>query len=374
MRDKELYQQILGLKAPWVVDSVELDKEKKEIVIRVGLQGSIVLCCPHCDKPMPGYDKRERSWRHLDTCQFTTILTAEVPRGTCTEHGVRQIGVPWAEDGSRFTALFEAFAIDVLREMSKSGAADVLALSWIEVDGIMKRAVERGLKRRKLEGVHLVGVDEKAFRKGQDYVTVVCAIENGAVLYVADERTTKALDGFYEGLSPEERAEIYAVAMDMWQPYIQSTEAHVPGAKIVFDKFHVAKNLSEAVDTVRRQENQKLRKEGDDRLVGTRYDWLINPEKMSAEKRLSFSELRDSNLKTARAWAIKETVASLWAYVNEGSARKFFKRWYNWAIRSRLNPLKKVAQMMKRRLDNILTYLRFPITNAVAEGLNSKIQ
>jgi transposase len=374
MRDKDLYQQILGLKAPWVVESVELNKEKKEVVVKVGLKGSIILCCPECGKPMPGYDQRERSWRHLDTCQFTTILTAAVPRGNCEEHGVRQIGVPWAERGSQFTALFEAFAINVIKEMSRSGAAELLRLSWCEVDGIMRRAVERGIKRRKFKDIHLLGIDEKAFRKGQDYVTVVCDIESGSVLYVGDDRTTNAIDGFYEGLTSKEREEIYAVAMDMWEPYIQSTKDKAPNAEIVFDKFHVAQHLTDAVDKVRRRENKKLRREGDERLVGTRYRWLVNPKRMLPEQRISFRELRDSNLKTARAWAIKETAARLWNYVYVGSARRFFKRWYNWAIRSRLEPVKKVARMIKRRLDNILTYLRIPITNAVVEGINSKIQ
>ena len=374
MRDKELYQQILGLKAPWVVESVELDKEKLEVIVRVTLKGWIVLCCPECDKRMPGYDRRERAWRHLDTCQFTTILKADIPRGACREHGVRRIHVPWAEKGSMFTALFEAFVIDVLKEMSRAGAAGLLRLSWSEVDTIMKRAVERGLKRRRLEDVHLLGIDEKAFRKGQDYVTVVCGIEDAVVRYVGDDRTTESLDRFYEELTAKECEEIYAVAMDMWDPYIDSIEQDLPEAKIVFDKFHIARHLSGAVDKVRRQENERLRGEGGERLVGTRYQWLVNLDRMSPQQHRSFRDLRDSNLKTARAWAIKETAAGLWDYVYEGSARNFFKRWRGWSIRSRLEPLKKVARMMKRRLDNVLTYLRHPITNAVAEGINSKIQ
>ena len=374
MHDKELYQQILGIQRPWFVESVKLDKESEEIQIKVGLKGPVVLCCPDCDKAMPGYDKRERRWRHLDTCQYTTIITADVPRGTCVEHGVRQIGVPWAERGSQFTALFERLAIDWLREASQSAVARQLGISWREAHGIMKRAVERGLVRRNLEEVHLLGVDEKSFKKGHNYFTLVCNLEDGAVLHVKEGRTREALESFYDQLNDETRKEIYAVAMDMWEPYVKATEDRVPETTIVFDKFHVVRYLVEAVDKVRRQENKLLRTQGDDRLVGTKYSWLTNPSRMPSHQRADFQALRRGNLKTARAWAIKETLSNLWNYVYEGSARKFFKSWYGWARRSRLDPIKKAAKTVANHLDNILTYLKFPITNAMSEGVNSKVQ
>ena len=374
MRDYELYQQILGLTKPWVVESVELDKDKEQIEIKVALKGAIVLCCPECDKPMPGYDKRERSWRHLDTCQYTTGVTAEVPRGECASHGVRQIRVPWADPGSQFTALFERLVIDWLREASQSAVARQISLSWAEVHGVMTRAVERGLKRRELKDVHLVGVDEKAFKKGHNYFTIVSNLEDGTVLYVVESRTRAALESFYDGLSAEQRGEIYAVAMDMWEPYANATRDRVPEAAIVFDKFHVVRYLVDAVDKVRRQENKALRKEGDDRMVGTKYQWITNPENIHPELKAGFAALRKADLKTSRAWAIKETSSRLWNYTYEGAARTFFKSWYGWARRSRLDPIRKAAQTVKTHLENILTYLKFPITNAMAEGINSKIQ
>lgn len=147
MRDKELYAQILGLSDPWFVEEVELLNDKKEVVIRVGLRGSIVLVCPCCNEPMPGYDSRKRRWRHLDTCQYKTIIEGDVPRGQCPMHGVKQIGVPWAEERSQFTALFERLAIDWLKGTAQSCVAERLGLSWDEVHGIMERAVDRGLQR-----------------------------------------------------------------------------------------------------------------------------------------------------------------------------------------------------------------------------------
>ena len=164
--------------------------------------------------------------------------------------------------------------------------------------------------------------------------------------------------------------------MDMWDPYIASVREHVPGAdgKIVFDKFHVAQHLGDAVDQVRRKENKTLRAAGDDRLAGTRYDWLRNPAAMEPKDRKEFAELRKSDLKTARAWALKETAMTLYGYIYERPARKHFRWWHSWAVRSRLQPMIEVARMLKRRLENIITYLRHRITNAASESINSKIQ
>lgn len=376
MRDKELYAQILGLNEPWVVEEVELLDDKKEIVIRVGLRGSIILICPFCNEPMPGYDSQKRRWRHLDTCQYQTLIEANVPRGQCALHGVKQIGVPWAEGRSQFTALFERLVIDWLKGAAQSCVAGRLGLSWDEVHGIMKRAVDRGLQRRPERSVSHIGVDEKSVGKHHEYVTVVCDTQQGNVLYVGDDRKKESLDAFYRQLTPDQREAIEAVSMDMWEAFIQSTQEHVPNAKdkIVFDKFHVVKHLNEAVDKVRRSEHKALLGQGDSPLTGTKYLWLKNPKNFSRDNRRDFSSLRESHLKTARAWAIKQTAMELWGYTYVGVARRFFDKWYSWAIRSRLDPIKKVARMMKERLENILTYLKERVTNALAEGINSMIQ
>jgi transposase len=240
----------------------------------------------------------------------------------------------------------------------------------------MERAVKRGLQRRKAEPVGRIGIDEKAFRKGHHYMTVVNDLTGSRVLYVAEERKQSSLDGFWATLTPEQLAGIEAVAMDMWDPYVASVREHVPQAedKIVFDKFHIAQHLGEAVDRVRRKENQTLRAAGDDRLAGTRYDWLRNPAKMEPQDRREFAVLRASGLKTARAWALKETAMAFFSYVYERPARKHFRWWQGWAVRSRLPPMIEVARMLKRRFENIITYLRHRITNAASESINAKIQ
>lgn len=168
--------------------------------------------------------------------------------------------------------------------------------------------------------------------------------------------------------------------MDMWEPYRKPIRAAVPDAdqKIVFDKFHVLQHVSTAVDTVRKQEHKALAAAGDTRLKGTKYAWLKNPQNFTREAWREFKARRESALQSARAWALKESLRRLWDYTYVGTyvgaARTFFARWYGWAMRSRLEPRRKVARMLKAHLENILTYLTHRVTNAVTEGLNAKIQ
>ena len=240
--------------------------------------------------------------------------------------------------------------------------AGLLKLSWDEIHGIMERAVKRGLERRQAEPV-TQGVDEKAFRKGHHYLTLVNDLARGRVLYVAQDRKQSSLDGFWATLTPEQIAG--PVAMDMWNHSL-GAGAPAGNGKIVFDKFHIAQHLGGAT--------KFLRAAGDDTLVGTRYDWLRHPARMEPKDRRAFAALRDSGLKTARAWALKETMMAFFDYRYERPARKHFRWWHNWAVRSRLQPMIEVGRMLKQRFANIVTYLRHRVTNATSESLNAKIQ
>jgi transposase len=377
MQTQELYQRILGIEAPWQVERVDLELQEGEVHVYLAHEDKHEWACAVCGAPSPLYDHQpEREWRHLDTCQYRTILHASPPRTQCAEHGVLVVKVPWAEPGSRFTALFEALAIEWLKHASQQAVGDRLQLSWDEIHGVMERAVKRGLARRKAEEIPQLGVDEKAFRKGHKYLTLVNDLKRNRVLYVAEDREQSSLDGFWPTITDEQRTSVQAVALDMWDPYLASLKKHLPEAekKIVFDKFHIAQHLGEAVDKVRRREHKVLKAEGDERLTGTRYDWLRNPGSMDDQQRREFAELRRSQLKTARAWALKENGMAMYEFVYEKPARKHFNWWYKWAVRSRLQPIKEVAAMLKRRFENIITYLRHRITNAASESLNAKIQ
>ena len=359
------------------MERVDLQLKEGEVHVYLTHEDNREWACAECGVLCPLYDHQpERQWRHLDTCQYRTILHAEPPRSQCPEHGVRVVKLSWAEASSRFTALFEGLAIEWLKHASQKAVGEQLRLSWDEIHGIMERAVERGLARRQAEEIPYLGVDEKAFRKGHKYLTLVNDLTRSRVLYVAEDREQSSLDGFWPTITAEQQASIEAVALDMWDPYVASVRGHLPKAeeKMVFDKFHIAKHLGEAVDRVRRREHKVLKAEGDERLKGTKYDWLRNPASMEGEQKREFAELRKSELKTARAWALKETAMDLYDYMYEKPARRHFHWWYNWAVRSRLQPMKEVAAMLKRRFENIITYLRHRITNAASESLNAKIQ
>jgi transposase len=377
--DSELqkhYAQLLGVGSPWEVKQVELKLPEKKVEIELGWQWGAAAKCPECGRECSIHDcAPERTWRHLDTMQFRTLVRARTPRADCPEHGVKTMQVPWAAPQGRFTLLFERFAVEVLlASASVSQACELLGLGWDTAQEIMRRAVERGLERRQLENLRHLGMDEKSFKRGQSYITLLTDLDESRVLDVVEERTAEAADQLWDTLSPEQKQAVEAVAVDMWEPFIHTIQKQVPDADIVHDKFHVSKYLGEAVDKVRRQEHKELMAQGDETLKGTRQLWLYNPQNFSPEQAQEFSALKDLQLKVARAWAAKELFSKFWEYQEEGWARRFFKDWFGWVSRSRLKPVVEVAQMLKRHLDNLLTYLEHHITNAVTEGLNSKIQ
>jgi len=378
MKDIQLYQQILGLNEPWRVETVTLKAKVQEIEIRVVCTDE-PWSCPQCQQRMHVHDYEERRWRHLDSCQFKTFVAARVPVVRCPEHGAQVVAVPWAEKWGRFTRLFERFAIDLLQECSIWAACGLLRISWDEADGIKQRAVKRGLARKGLQVPAELCVDEKSAGRGQDYVTVVARLERGVpatVDYVGDGRDQESLNGYWRQWTRAQLARVEAVGMDMSEAYFQSTLSHVPEAerKIVFDPFHLSCHMNKAVNEVRKSEARELQRRGDDTLKGTRNLWLYGWENLSIPLAERFDELRGLKLKTGRAWSIKEMWRDMWASFNVQEAGDFFQCWYGWAIRSRLEPVIRVARMFKAHLRKILTHFETGLSNGSIEGLNNKIQ
>lgn len=376
MRDTQLYKVLLGVEEPWRIADVQMSVQQETITVRVELPEATRLPCPACGALRPIKDRRERQWRHLDTCQFKTLVCSPLPRTDCPGCGVKTVIPPWSRGHSRFTLLFERLAIEALLEMSIAGACRLLRISWDEADGIVQRAVGRGLERRDLSELRRISIDEKAVLKGHSYITIVTNLETAKVVWIGRDRSKETLDGFFASLDEKLLKQIDCIAMDMWEPYRASCRQWIEDAdsKTTLDRFHIEKHLSEAVDNVRRQEHRELRSQGRDDLKGSRWDWLHRPENVSSYRREQFEALRGSDLRTARAWAIKEDFRRFWLYIYEGNARRFFGDWYGWAIRSRLEPIKKKAKMLKRHLERILNWFRTGATTAVSEGMNNKIQ
>ena len=193
--------------------------------------------------------------------------------------------------------------------------------------------------------------------------------------WVGEERRKETLDRFFQSLSAEQRAGIEAVGLDMWGPFIASIGEHVPEAdgKLVFDPFHIVGHMNEAVNDVRKREHRQLSEEGKSPLVGTRFWWLYGRENLPERHREGFAALQATHLKTGRAYAIKEALRDLWAQDSSRTGAAYWRWWHFWATHSRLAPVIRVARMMKDHLAGVLNYFEHRITNAVAEGLNSKI-
>lgn len=377
MQDKELYQHILGLSSPWTVSDVELLMDQQEIRVRVEHPQGTKFECPECERELACHDHAdERRWRHLDSCQFKTFLIARVPRVKCPEHGVKTVRVSWAEKNSRFTLMFERFAIDVLlATQTVKGAMGILRTNWDQTWNVLQRAVARGKLRKEARPMPRVGIDEKAFKKGQSYLTLLYDLDTSTVEAISEGNSTESGNACFSQLSADQIASIEAIAMDMSAAYVNSAKQSIPLAeeKIVHDRFHVMKLATEAVDKIRRGEHRKLKQADDNRLANTRYLWIKSQENLTEKQRGLFDEVYKQQLETGKAWAYKEMLRDLWLHDQAVDATAFFKDWYRRVVHTKLTPLKKVASTIQERLANVVSYCTHGITNAVAEGINSKI-
>lgn len=377
MTTEMFYQELLGLQAPWRVVRVVFDKGLGQVDVWLEHEPGVVWSCPRCGRScgLSGHAE-ERTWRHLNTCEYATLVHARLPRVNCPEHVGAQVPAPWAEGNTRFTLAMECHGIDVLKECDLTGAGRLTSLSWDELWGILDRAVTRGAARKEKRLPEYIGVDEKSFAKRHRYETLVINLQEGTVEHVANTRRSACLREYFSSFTREERQGVKAIAMDMWEPYISQAKTWLPGSdeKVVFDRFHVMSQATKAVDTIRRQEHKVLAKEGDNRLKGTRYLWLWSEENLPEKRREAFAKLKGQDLKVGRAWSIKENLRRLWEHTKLPEARKHFARWYFWATHSRLQPMIKAARTLKKYLWGVLNYFRHPITNACAEGINSKIE
>jgi transposase len=377
MNEKAFFTKILGIKLPWFVKQVVMDESAQRIDIYLDHEKDIRVRCPECGEFYGMYDHSpERVYRHLNMCQMETYIHVRSPRVSCPKHGIKQIDSEIGENGSDMTYAFESLVICVAQECSIEATARLCGLSWDRSWNALERAVNRGRARKERRVPRRIGVDEKSIAKGHKYESLVYDIDAGTVEFVWDDRGQESLENYYRQFTKQELAGIQAVAMDMWDPYIAATKAYVPDAekKIVFDRFHIMKHVLNAVDTVRKNEHRELSENGDETLKGTRYMWLWSLENMPQWRHGEFEALRAKDLKVCRAWAIKENLRHMWDYQQEASMRKYFSRWYFWATHSRLEPIKKAAKTVKAHIENVVTYARHRITNALGESINGKIE
>jgi len=377
MDDKKLFTKILGLKAPWFIAEVKVDEKKQQVDIYVDHEENITVKCPECNRFYSVYDHSpERIYRHLNVCQMATYIHVRLPRVSCPTHGVKQKISEFGENGSDMTYDYERFIIDVAKECSVEAVGRLFSITWDRCWNAVERAVCRG-KSRKPHAIPIrIGVDEKAFSRGHKYETIVTNIDEGTVEFVCDDREQESLEAYYQQFKGEELEKVEAVAMDMWEPFIAATKKYIPnaGKKIVFDRFHAMQHMLNAVDKTRRLEHKKLLEAGDHTLKGTKYIWLWNKENVPEWKKEDYYALKSLDLKTNKACAIKDNLRHLWDYKYEKCMRNYFKKWYFWASHSRIEPVKSAAETIKSHIDNIVTYAKHQITNALGESINAKIE
>jgi transposase len=375
MKDTQLYEQLLGLSKPWFVSQVDIDMANLRIVVTVQCAEDQVWADPRTKTRAHIHSWQERIWRHLDTCQMETLIKAKIPRVKMADGSTQEVTVPWAGPRSRITLLMEAFVLRLVQAASSiSRVAALLDLHWQTVDRVVRRGVERGVERRKAEVTAHIGVDEKSFASGHSYASVLTDIDGSRVLEVVEGRTLESTQQLLQTLTPEQRAGVEAIAMDMWPAYMSAATIMLDQAQIVHDKFHVSKYLNEAVNNVRKQEHKALLAKGIATLVGSKYDWLRSDVDLRTQEAKRLRALHQCNLKTSRAWALKEDFAAFWQYHYRGPAERYFDAWCTRAMRSRLEPVKKVVRTLRAHKDGIMNFITHRITNAAAEGFNSVIQ
>jgi len=376
---EEFYTNLLGIEDPWEIAAIRRDSKSREVMARVRYKEDHPLLCPVCSTAGKLYDHRSRRWRHLDSCNHKTFIEADIPRVECLEHGVKQVRVVWSEKGSRFTLEFESTVLLWLRDDPLSRVAENFGLTWDEVDGIMSRAVRRGLARRKKTTPRNIGLDETSFQKRHEYVTVLLDKDTDAVIDILEDRKASTLKDWFKSQEKSDFSQLESISMDMWDPFINAVKAQFQNAEslIAFDRFHVAHHFGKALDKVRAKEHQiLLMATGKSPLIRSKYQWLKNSKKTDNRdsRRKEFLNLTRLNLKTARAWRIKEAAALLWNYTYMSVAEKNWKRLLYWISHCRLKPVIAVGNMIRRYFWGILNAIRLKANNSMLEAKNARIQ
>jgi transposase len=321
---------------------------------------------------MPVHDTADKTWRHLNFWQYKTYIHLRTPRTQCPKCGVRLWIPPWGREQSGFTMLFEAFVMTLAKAMPVSQIGELVDEHDTRIWRIIRFHVNRAHAQKNYAEVTNVGCDETSSRKGHNYVTVFADMDSGEVLFATKGKDSGTIKAFAQEL-PKHQAcpqQIKEVAIDMSLAFIKGVNEQFPEASITFDKFHVIQALNKALDEVRRMEHKN-----NPLLTGSRYVWLKNPENLTAKQKKQLETLRYENLKTAKVYQMKLTFQDIYRTIPEPqAAEEAIKKWLSWAVRSRLDPIKGFAQMVKSHFPGIMRFFTSRLTTGTMEGINSRIQ
>jgi transposase len=334
--------------------------------------------CSGCGRKRPGYDTLEaRLFEFVPLWSIPVFFVYVMRRVACPGCGVKVESVPWAEGKNTLTRAYMQFLAGWARRMSWQEVADVFRTSWAKVFRSVEWIVAWGLEHRDLSGVTAIGVDEILWRRGHRYLTVVYQIDRQCrrLLWVGEDRTVKTLLGFFREFGEERSAQLKYVCSDMWKPYLMVIAKKAGSALHVLDRFHIVQHLNKAIDEVRAQEARQMKADGLEPLLKhSRWCLLKRPENRTGKQEVKLADLLRYNLRTVRAFLLKEDFDLFWTYTSPHWAGQFMDAWCRQTMRSRIEPMKKVARMLRNHRELLLNWFRAKkqISGGIVEGFNNK--
>jgi len=336
--------------------------------------------CSRCGQACPGYDTMpaSREWQFVPLWGFLVFFVYTLRRVNCPDCGIKVEAVPWVTGKNHLTSTYAWFLASWAKRMSWKDVSRSFHTSWESVFRSVKMAVAWGLAHRNLGGITALGIDEIAWKKGKDkFMTLVYQIDAGRkrLLFIGKNRTQETLETFFTEFGEERCALLRFVCTDMWKPYLAVIARHAHQALNILDRFHIMKHMNEALDKVRTEEVKALKKEGKKPVLnGSRWCFLKRQENLTEKQNVTLRELVKINLKTVRAYLLKEDFQFFWGYTNATRAAGFLETWCKRTMQSKIDPMKKVAKMLRSHQGLILNWfhVKDQIALGAVEGLNNK--
>lgn len=372
MRLTTVLRRLLGVTQMLVKEAVFGDTGSLRVWVRPSWRRSR---CGVCGGRAPRYDRRpEREWRHVPWGRTGVWLTYAPWRVSCRQCGVRVERVPWAGLGSVFTSALEELAAYLAQVTDRTTVSGMLGISWPAVGSIVERVVSARLDAGRFADLRRIGIDEFSYRKRHHYLTVVVDHDRHRVVWAGKGRSAETLAGFFKQLGPAGCARIELVTVDLASSWQKALREWAPQARVVFDRFHVERLASDALDEVRREEQRRLGSKARKWLKGMRYALLKHPRGLKPEEAGRLAELRRENRALDRAYQLKEYLATILEQATAEEAPVLLDEWLKWASRSRLGPFVKLARTIRGHAVGILSYLDTKMTNGPVEGINNKLR
>jgi transposase len=375
IRIVDFFNLILDFGDEWVVDSVETDHKGKEVILELKYETGGYYEDPETMVPVKLYDhSKMRKWRHIDILEYKCYVKGRVPRIKCADGKVKQVALNWADNFGRHTYHFETKAIKLLQATkNQTKTAEFLNCGFRLVNRVMHACTVRGMARRNLDKMTFehVGLDEKAFKSGHNYVTVLTHSQTGVVLDVCEGRDEVSVNCLLtEIFTKKQRHSMKTVSMDMWKSYMNSVEKNFQNAEIVHDRYHLITYLNKSIDQVRRRETKD-----NPELKGSRYALLKNQCNLTTKQKNKFEQIKHANYEVSKAWQVKENFKELFGLTNnDKDAWELLEMWAQDSYKQCLREVNSVVKTFANHTRGIVNALICDISNAMAERLNGKIQ